>query len=205
MDLSEAEYETRLKQFRADLSRPSNEVVQKHILTGSPVALTSDEYFTLRHEVAVHFRIQPVEVVLVGSCRTGFSLMDKPKKRRPRYSRVQNGSDLDLVVVSARLFDQLWDDVFDYSQTDMAYPNSPEGKKLRTMVFEGWMDPRGLPPGRRFEPAERWRRFFESPGRERRFGNRRASARLYRDWVRLAAYQQIAVDGCKRALRSELG
>lgn len=203
MDLSEIEYTTRLKEFQSDLSRSSEEVVQKHILTGSPVALTADEYFTLRHEVAVHFRIQPVEVVLIGSCRTGFSLTDKPKKRRPRYSPVRSASDLDLVIVSARLFDQLWDDVFAYSRTDSAFPNSPEGGKFRKMLFEGWMDPRGLPPGRRFAEAERWARFFEGPGRERRFGNRRASARVYRDWVRLAAYQQIAVDECKRALRSQ--
>src|SRR5947208_1724759 len=77
MESKDAEYEARLKAFQADLSRPSSEIVQKHILTGSPVALAPDDYFALRHEVALHFRIHPVEVVLVGSCRIGFSLTDK--------------------------------------------------------------------------------------------------------------------------------
>src|SRR5947209_7734337 len=107
MEPSDPEYDARLRAFQADLIRPSWEIVQKHILTGSPVALSPDDYFVLRHEVALHFKIQPVEVVLVGSCKTGFSLTDKPEKKRPRFSRVEPGSDLDLAVVSARLFDEL--------------------------------------------------------------------------------------------------
>ncbi len=202
MELIERECAVRLKAFQADLSRPSEEIVQKHILTGSPAALTPDEYFAVRHEVAVHFGIQPVEVVLVGSCRTGFSLTEKPKKGRPRYSLVEQGSDLDLVVVSSRLFDRLWDAVFDYSRTNSAFRNSDEATEFRNMLFQGWVDPRGMPPGRRFEQADYWVRFFDGLSRDRRFGNRRTSARVYRDWQRLSAYQQIAVEQCKQALRS---
>jgi len=200
---NDPEYEARLKAFQADLSRPSSEIVQKHILTGSPVALSPDEYFALRHEVALYFGIHPVEVVLVGSCRIGFSLLDKPNKNRPRYSRLQSGSDLDLVVVSARLFDQLWDAVFEYAQTNLAFSKSREGVEFRNMLFRGWVDPRGLPPVKRFTLSNRWIQFFDGLSRDRRFGNRRASARVYRDWSRLAAYQQIAVDQCKRALGSQ--
>lgn len=201
MSLSEAEYLARLQEFQADLDRPSSAVVQKHILTGSPAALSASDYFDLRHEVAMHFGIQPIEVVLVGSCRTGFTLMDKPKQSRPRYTRVESGSDLDIVVVSTRLFDTIWDTVFDYAQESAAFRKSDEAVEFRGMLFRGWIDPRGMPPGQRFELAERWIRFFDRFGRDRRFGNRRATARVYRDWVRLATYQQIAVEGCKRARR----
>src|SRR5262249_38426705 len=158
------------------------EIVQKHILTGSPVALTADDYFALRHEVARQFGIHSVEVVLVGSCRIGFSLTDKTKQNRPRYSRLRAGSDLDLVVVSARLFDQLLDAVFEYSQTNLAFSKSPEGVRFRNMLFRGWIEPRGLPPVRRFELSHDWVQFFDGLGRDRRFGNRRATARVYRDW-----------------------
>jgi hypothetical protein len=205
MESSDPEYDARLRTFQVDLSRPSEEIVQKHILTGSPVALTPDDYFALRHEVALYFCIQPVEVVLVGSCRIGFTLTDKPMKNRPRFSRLQPGSDLDLVVVSAQLFDQLWDAVFDYSRTNSAFSRSPEATKFRNMLFRGWVDPRGMPPGRRFDLSNRWVQFFDGLGRDRRFGNRRASARVYRDWLRLAAYQQIAVDQCKRAFERQPG
>lgn len=202
MESNDPEYEARLKAFQSDFNRPSSEIVQKHILTGLPVALSPDDYFALRHEVAFHFDIYPVEVVLVGSCRIGFSLTDKPRRNRPRYSRLQPGSDLDLVVVSARLFHQLWDAVFDYSQTNLAFSKSAEGVQFRNMLFRGWVDPRGLPPVKRFDLSNRWVQFFDGLSRDRRFGNRRASARVYRDWSRLVAYQQIAVDLCKRAIGS---
>jgi hypothetical protein len=204
MDLSDAEFATRVKDFQADLNRPSVEVVQKHILTGSPVALSADEYFTLRHEVAVHFGVQPVEVVLVGSCRTGFTLRENPEEDRPRYSPIRSGSDLDIAVVSEWLFKQFWDDVFAYSQRSWAFREG-EGEEFRRMLFRGWIDPRGFPPGRRFEQADHWRQFFDGLSRDRRFGNRRTTARVYRDWVRLAAYQQIEVEGCQRAFRSHAG
>jgi hypothetical protein len=202
MELSPSEFESRLSAFQADLNRPSIEVVQKHVLTGSPVALSADEYFTLRHEVAVHFDVQPVEVVLVGSCRTGFTLRDNAEKNRPLYSPIRSGSDLDIAVVSERLFNQFWDDVFAYSQRSSAFRASG-GDEFRRTLFRGWVDPRGFPPGRRFEQADHWRQFFDGLSRDRRFGNRRTTARVYRDWVRLAAYQQIAVDRCKRAFRSQ--
>jgi len=200
MEIPEADYDRRLKEYQADLGRPSDEIVQKHILTGLPAALTPDDYFNLRNDVSKHFGIQPVEVVLVGSCRVGFSLLDKPKKSRPRYSPVGAASDIDLAVVAPGLFKQLWDQVFAYSQSNRAFAKSPEGTQFRLMLFGGWIDPRGLPPGQRFQWADTWVRFFDGLSRDRRFGNRRASARVYRDWNRLAAYQQIAVDQCKRVL-----
>lgn len=203
MESNDREYEARLRAFQADLSRPSSEIVQKHILTGSPVALTPEEYFVLRHEVALHFGVHPVEVVLVGSCRIGFTLTNKLRKNRPRYSLLQPGSDLDLAVVSARLFNQFWDAVFEYAQTDLAFHKSPEGVRFRNMLFRGWVEPRGLPPVKRFELFTDWIRCFDSLSRDRRFGNRRASARVYRDWSRLAAYQEIAVDQCKRGFGSQ--
>ncbi len=191
-----------MREFQIDLSRPSEEVVQKHILTGSPAALTEAEYFTLRHEVALHFGVQPVEVVLVGSSKTGFTLHQKPGEDRPRYSRIGSSSDLDIAVVSSSLFDRFWNAVFEYSQLSAAFRASNESEEFRRMLFRGWVDPRGLPAGPGFEQANEWRRFFDGLSRDRRFGNRRASARIYRDWVRLAAYQRIAVENCKRDSRS---
>ncbi len=202
MELSEADYKSRLREFQADFDRPSEEIVHKHILTGSPAALTTKEYFDLRHMVAVHFGVQPVEVVLVGSCRIGFSLKDKPEKSRPRYSIVRADSDLDIAVVSTELFDQLWDDVFAHSRGNSAFRASPEAESFRSMLFRGWVDPRGMPRSRRFERTDAWVQFFDRLSRDRRYGNRRASARVYKNWLRLAAYQQIAVDECVRSRRN---
>src|SRR5262245_9919303 len=66
MEPSLADIESKVRAFQTDLVRPSEEIVHKHILTGSPVALSADEYFTLRHEVAIHFSVHPAEVGVVG-------------------------------------------------------------------------------------------------------------------------------------------
>jgi hypothetical protein len=197
MEISEQEYKRRLAQYQQDLKYPANEVVHKHILTGAPAALDADDYFLLRNRVAKKFQVQPVEVVLVGSCRVGFTLVDKSKKGRPRYSPLHSGSDLDIAVVSAWLFDQLWQDVFLYSVTDRAFATSPEAKMFRDTLFAGWIDPRGLPPANRFARSREWNQFFDQLSADRQYGNRRASARVYRSWDRLCAYQQKAVEQCQ--------
>jgi hypothetical protein len=204
MATDDRQHRDRLEKFQADLTRPSEEIVQKHILTGAPVALSEDEYFELRDEVARHFAIHPVEVVLVGSCRVGFTLWEKPKKKRPRYSPVGPGSDIDLAVVSSPLFARLWDAVFDYARDDPQFLRTHAGETLRRTLFQGWVDIRGLPKSRRLGWVSDWIRFFDQMKSDRRFGSRKTSARVYLDWKRLAAYQQIAVDSCKQAARGQI-
>jgi predicted nucleotidyltransferase len=202
MEISDDEYNQRLEDYKNDLKYPASDVVHKHILTGVPVALSLHDYFMLRNRIAKKFQVQPVEVVLVGSCRVGFTLIDKPDRGRPRYSPLHTGSDLDIAVVSARLFDQLWQDVFLYSDTDRAFARSPEAEVFRDTLFNGWIDPRGFPPAARFARSRDWSQFFDQISADRQYGNRRASARVYRSWDRLCAYQQRAVEQCQRHART---
>ncbi|MDZ4783261.1 MAG: hypothetical protein SGJ19_23690 [Planctomycetia bacterium] len=182
-------HDGRVERFRSDLSalRPSD-VIRKYITTGSPVAITEDVYFALRSLVAGQFNLHPSAVVLVGSARTGFSIA--PKKR---YREARENSDLDVALVSSERFDQYWDDVFAYSTTDIAWERSGSYRAFVRMLFSGWIDPRGLPNVPRFEHAARWTNFFDNLMQSRRFGPRRITARLYRTWSRLEAYQEKAV------------
>jgi hypothetical protein len=186
------EHTARIEQFRSDLKvlQPSD-VIRKHITTGTPVFLTAELYFTLRSLIANHFKLYPGEVVLVGSSRTGFSIV--PTKR---YREATPSADLDVALISAERFDEYWDGVFAYSAIDRAWKRSTEYKRFVRMLFDGWIDPRGLPNVPRFEPAAQWSDFFDGLIRSRRFGLRRISARLYRTWSRLEAYQEIAVRKC---------
>jgi hypothetical protein len=201
MEISDSDIQDRLERYKYDLKYPANEVVHKHILTGVPVALTLDDYFLLRNRVARKFQVEPVEVVLVGSCRVGFTLVDKSEEGRPRYSPVHPGSDLDIAVVSSWLFNQYWDNVHLYSVQNWAFPTTPEGIKFRETLFGGWIDPLGLPPATQFQKAREWFQFFRQLSDDRQYGNRRASARIYRSWDRLCAYQQRAVEQCQRHAR----
>jgi uncharacterized C2H2 Zn-finger protein len=101
-----------------------------------------------------------------------------------------------LALVSAERFDDYWDRVFEYARSDAVWKTTKEYKRFVNILFNGWIDPRGLPSVRRFEQAKRWTSFFDGLMQSRRFGQRRISARLYRTWDRLEAYQEKAVRQC---------
>ena len=185
-------HDARVLRFPTNLKAlPPGEVIRKYITTGMPVALTEEEYFTLRNTIADEFQLHPSGVIVVGSCRTGFSVAPEQ-----RYREARPGSDLDVAIVSLERFDRYWDDVFAYSEANDAWKTSREYGRFITTLFNGWIDPRWLPNVKQFEQAFRWRNFFDRLMKSRQFGRRRITARLYRTWSRLEAYQGIAVRQC---------
>jgi hypothetical protein len=197
MSTESTKHLSRVERFRLDLAALDvRELVRKHITTGMPVEIAAEDYYELRRLVAKEFGLHPSAVIVVGSCRTGFSIA--PKKR---YRPARAGSDLDVALVSPEQFRRYWDAVFEYARSDVAWKKTQRYKQFVGMLFSGWIDPRGLPPSPRFAEAHRWVAFFDGLMQSRRFGPRGISARLYRDWERLEAYQEIAVFSC----RAELG
>lgn len=185
-------YAARVEQFCADLKvLNTKEVTRKHITTGLPALLNEDQYFTLRSVIADEFDVYPSEVVLVGSCRMGFSIAP-----RTAYREAHSASDLDIAIVSQERFDDFWDGVFTYATSNIEWKGSNEHKEFVRMLFNGWIDPRGLPNVDRFKQATRWTSFFDGLMQSRQFGSRRISARLYRTWMRLEAYQEQSVRKC---------
>lgn len=135
------------------------------------------------------FQVHPSSIVVVGSTRTGFSL--NPKRRlRP----VRRRSDIDVAIVSADLFDDLWERVYAYSRADRSW----DTRWFRKTLFKGWIDPRSLPTGPTFEAAAHWGKVFDDLMQSRRFGLRSISARLYRTWERLELYHEQSVLACKQ-------
>lgn len=190
------ECQMRVDQFKTDLKiLDTQQIVRKHITTGEPFAITSDQYYELRYAIANEFQLHPSEVILVGSCRTGFSIA--PKKR---YQPVRIHSDLDVALISAPRFDGYWESVFRFSKSTFAWPESDTCQRFKSSLFQGWIEPRRLPPSRVFEDAQQWVQFFNGLMQSRQFGLRKITARLYRTWDRLESYQEIAVRKCKAQL-----
>jgi hypothetical protein len=106
-----------------------------------------------------------------------------------------------LALVSPERFDRYWDAVFEYARSDFAWKKTLRYKRFARMLFNGWIDPRGLPSGRRFVEARHWFTFFDELMQSRHFGPRRITARLYRNWDRLESYQEIAVYKCRAEVR----
>lgn len=175
--------------FKSDLvSLDIRDVVRKHITTGTPAAFSDSDYFSLRQIVGNQFEVHPSAVVLVGSCRMGFSL--KPEKR---YVPARPGSDLDLAIISPDRFNDYWARVHGYWRLSRTWSKR---KRFLQAFFRGWIDPRWLPPIKRFESAKVWVHFFDDLMKSRRFGIRRITARIYHSFEFLESYQEEMVQAC---------
>jgi len=192
-------HEARVLTFKKDLDGQNiKDIIRKYITTGDPAIIPGDTYFELRRRVSQQFDLHPNEVVLVGSCRLGFSLKPKGKSRK-RYHPAKPTSDVDLAIVSPGQFDSYWDRVFDlvHKNRDWSLNN---GKLFTRDLFNGWITPNELPNLPQFNDAIAWTEFFDKLTQVRLCGMRTVKARLYRSWNRLEAYQEIMVTECRNEL-----
>ncbi|MGC4083663.1 MAG: hypothetical protein QM736_16535 [Vicinamibacterales bacterium] len=188
--MSAGEIGQRIKAFRQDLRTLSpEEVVKRHLTFGQCFALGDPQYFDLKKAVADHFGVHHSAVLLVGSGKLGFSVV--PHKR---YHHFHDRSDLDLAVVSADLFDQIWLDAYRFSQTKALWADADEFKDY---LFRGWIRPDKLPPADAFERRANWWEFFRKLTSSGQFGRYRIAAGLYRSWQFLEDYQQVCIRACR--------
>jgi hypothetical protein len=151
-----------------------------------------DEYFRLRSAVAAKYGLHPNDVLVVGSGKLGFSIA--PKKR---YRHFLDSSDLDVVIISERLFDIVWQDVHRYFDQGGYWEHADD---FRTYLFRGWIRPDKLPPDHKFPFGKAWWEFFNALSASRDFSISRIRGAIYRNWYFLEAYQELAISECARQL-----
>jgi hypothetical protein len=178
-------------EFQADLKKMSDgDVVHKHILTGMPVVVPDHAYFEIRRRTAHAFAVCPSEILIVGSCRTGFSIKDGQT-----YKPARPDSDIDVTIVSERLFQEYWEAVFRFANSSYEYRQSNQYKIFSQDLARGWIMPRGLPRMQSFSKWNDWFLHFDELGRQRLHGSepRNINGKLYRSWISLQTYQEILV------------
>lgn len=191
-----AEITIRIETFKGDLANLSaRKMIRKHIIYGDCAAISQTQYFDLRSEVAEKYEVHPNEVLVVGSAKLGFSVA--PKKR---YRHFTDTSDIDVVIVSARLFDQIWRAVH-YFWSQGGYWERSE--QFKAYLFQGWIRPDKLPPSKSFQLANDWWEFFNYLSASGRYSVYKIAGALYRDWYFLEAYQLRAVSACADELKME--
>lgn len=184
--------DARIIQFRSDLRRFSvDEMVQRHITYGSAFALDADRYFELKSLVAKQFGLHHSEVLMVGSGKLSFSIVEKK-----RYQPFGDTSDSDLALISPDLFESIWLDAYEYWRARNFWP---EYDKFKSYLFRGWIRPDKLPPAETFRRNRDWWEFFRQLTASQRFGPYRIRAGLYRSWSFLEAYQTKCVAECRDA------
>jgi hypothetical protein len=129
------------------------------------------------------------EVLLVGSAKLGFSIV-----KTKRYKPFGEESDIDVAIVSSRLFDEFAQATFDYWRRHRYWPRYEHHV---TYQFPGWIRPDFLPPDLQLGRA--WWEFFRRLTSEGVFGSYQIKGGLYKSWHYLESYHSVCIEECKRS------
>src|SRR5262249_23959724 len=153
----------RLSEFKADLRSLSDyRMIRKYIIFGKCQMLSDDLYADLKAKIAEKFSIHPTEIVMVGSAKLGFSIA--PHKR---YREFGDRSDIDIAIVSEKLFLTMWDSLWKYVLGGGYWPALND---FREYLFQGWLRPDKLPPDDSCRIARDWWEFFRHLTRSGQYG-----------------------------------
>jgi hypothetical protein len=161
---------------------------------------------TFRDELVSELDVSRADIRVVGSGRFGFSM--KPWQN---FKRFADTSDIDVVIVNAILFDQLW-----LALLEAAYPRPPITeqfggwlKKRRAELYTGWLTPLEIKLDRKIfgvkaEPVlnfnTRWFNALKKASRHPPRRHEEVTGRLYRTWGHAELYHLNSL----AALRKEL-
>jgi hypothetical protein len=186
----------RLERFKKDLiNLTPNGIVSKHVLLGDCYLLDVDKHFELRADIAAAFEIRPEHTFVVGSGKLGFSIA--PDKRYRHFSET---SDIDVAIVSDKLFDQLWHEVLKF---DNEVGTWDEKRSFQKYLMNGWIRPDALPKSPSFPRRDRWWNYFAELSRSSKLGPYKITAGVYRAFDFLERYQLTSVLSCKATLELE--
>ena len=181
--------EERLNQFKEDLNILSPvQIVRKHIISGECHVLSQHQYFDLRSVIADQFGLHPNEVLVVGSAKLGFSVV--PRKR---YLPFRDKSDIDVALVSSKLFDKVFEDVYAYKKVAGDWKKYSE---FLDYLIQGWIRPDLLPRSPAFPFGKKWWEFFLELTGNQSYGDYKISGAVYKSYYFLENYQKDCVQQC---------
>lgn len=181
----------RVKGFRSMLDSGADvlTIVRRRVLHGAPYALSEDDAYGVARDVAEYWDVHPNrDVFVVGSAQLGFSI--SPNKRWKPFG---DTSDIDVAVVSDRLFERYWEDVDRYAGEPTSWANRD---RCKLSLASGWLRPDLLPGSM----ASDWFEFFRTLQRDQRYGGGiKIAAGIYYSMGFLERYQSRAVRLCRGA------
>jgi len=178
---------------------------RKSVLHGTPWIFRDreDEYYEFRKKIAQKFNISFHEVYLTGSAKLGFS---PHKKTNFSYE-----SDIDVAIVSSKLFDKIMDSICEYQmqlREARRTVSEWEIRKYHTFLEYGaigWMRPDHLPHSFQMKNLkDDWFDFFTSISYGKsEVGNYKVSAGVFKSYKHLEQYTFSGIESLKTALNIE--
>jgi len=188
------EFKERLKSA-SDLSAFAQDV----LLNGTAKHVSLEQIDLISKRVASSFSIphDDLRVIIVGSAKLGFSISEKFHEGvvvKTRYrDYVPFESDVDVAIVSERLFLLLWKELSAYAYRHEGFPH--HFRKVGSYIVGGWfridcINRVGL------IRCEKWVDIFRQLSRDKLLGKRRIRGALYYSLDLLNQYQQRALRNC---------
>lgn len=182
-----------LDDFKKDLSTlTSLQIIRKYILTSECHILTAEQNYQLKEQVCEHLEVEYNDVIMVGSGKLGFSI--KPTRR---FEAFGDESDIDIAIVSTKLFEKVWNEAYLFKKSGADWPKASEFFRY---LSGGWIRPDKLPRNQYFEFTSKWWDFFNGITTSGRYGPYPIRAGLYHSNFFLQEYQKICVEQCKESL-----
>jgi len=185
-------------------------VVSDVVFGGIPHVFESDPdaWDFLRGGLSSALACEQEDVLVVGSAKMGYSLAPR-KYGRPFLAT----SDIDVIVISAALYDEVWHAVLKWHyrrRHRLPPPDRAWDEQRRDDMYWGYLNPvgfkyRGLTRSAQLRPAMRvstaWFNAFQGLSRTPAFAGRKVNGRLYRTRQHALSYHDHGLRELKRALR----
>lgn len=172
--------------FSEYLHIPDNEIIDKIDLF--------KEIFSSIFDISFH------SVQIVGSAKVGYSLSEK-KILKPFHEETADSesSDIDVAIVSERLFSKIWDQLRDIKDV---YLNGLYYKNLSKSIYKGFINEKDL---LRFEEMKKlWSGIIDSSNiklQDELSFVHPISYRIYRYWDDLEDYQVYSISKASKKLK----
>jgi hypothetical protein len=171
--------------------KPIPEFVQEYLFDGVPYCFKDNPniFNTFRQTICSKFNIHPQNLTIVGSAKIGFSL--SPDKYGRPFS---DASDIDVVLVSEELFQDLWLKLIEFKKTTVYRLNKYHQNRfyeLQAILFYGSIRLDMISSD--FPFAREWWEFFNILSTDKRFGPRQVRAMIFKSWRHVSYYYESGI------------
>jgi hypothetical protein len=184
---------------RRILDRELDWLVDEVLLAGPAAHVEAPEIAYIRASLAAKFGVlaQDVSVWVVGSAKLGFSINEKHLPNGavlPRYRAFSAASDIDVAVVSPRVFDLIWKDLSTYAHRVARLPW--DSGRLGDYLVYGWLRPDHFPIRARLRRCDDWWDLFRALSSHARYGRRKVRGGLFYSGEQMRQYLMRALNEC---------
>ncbi|MEO6285480.1 MAG: hypothetical protein ABIN80_09990 [Dyadobacter sp.] len=155
------------------------------------------QYIKTRLSEKFHVDIESIRLIVVGSAKLGFSIVEKKRKdlpKLPRYRPFSADSDVDIAVICQPIFKYIWNELSEHSFRAPYYPRQSD--RLGDYLVCGWLRPDHFPRNVRLRACDDWWRLFSSLSSQQYLGRRKIRAALFFSIEQLSLYQSKSLREC---------